>query len=131
MLEDMEKKTISVSELAKNAERIARDVDASGTVYHIKRRGRSGMLLMDHDYYLAWRDAIELMQRPNWREELEQSRRDFAAGRYRDLEDVVKELGLDRAAQPRRRAAASRPARPGRTKSTRRTPGARGRTAQR
>jgi hypothetical protein len=52
--------------------------------------------------------ARALMSRPNWREELEQSRRDAAAGRGRPLEVVLKELGLDRPAQRKRRSAAPR-----------------------
>jgi PHD/YefM family antitoxin component YafN of YafNO toxin-antitoxin module len=128
MLEEM-RKTISLTQLAKDAERIARDIDSSGAVYHVKRPGHRDMLLMDEEYFEGWRVVFELMQRPSWREELEQSRRDFAAGRHRELDEVAKELGLDRPAQPRRRSTAPRAAAASRTKSTRRTSRSRGRTA--
>ena len=128
MLEEM-RKTISLAQLAKNPERIARDIDSCGAVYHVKRPGRRDMLLMDEEYFEGWLVAIELMQRPNWREELEQSRRDAEAGRGRDLEEVVKELGLDRPAQQRRRRPAARTARTRSAKDSRRTPRGRGRSA--
>jgi PHD/YefM family antitoxin component YafN of YafNO toxin-antitoxin module len=128
MLEEM-RKTISLAQLAKDPERIARDIDSSGAVYYVKRPGHRPMLLMDEEYFEGWRVVIELMQQPNWREELEQSRRDFAAGRYRDLEEVVKELGLDRPAQPRRRRSAPRASGARTAKGARRASRARGRSA--
>lgn len=127
MLDDM-RKTISMSELAKNAERIAKDIDASGAIYHVKRPGTRGMLLMDAEYFEGWRAAIEMMQRPNWQEEWQQARRELARGEGRRLDEVARELGLDRPAQPRRRKPAAGAPRTGRAKSLRRTSRAGGRS---
>lgn len=105
MLQEM-RKNISLADFAKNAERIAQDIDASGTVYCIKRRGKAGIMLVDASQY----EAMQQLQHAHWRERLAQSQRDFAAGRDRDLEEIARELGLDRPAQPRRRSPASRTA---------------------
>ena len=129
MLEAMQRKTISMARLAKDPDRIARDIDSSGAIYSIKRRGERTMLLMNEDYFEGWLSVIELMKQPNWREELEQSRQDFAAGRGRDLEEVVREIGLDRRAQPRRRSAAPRSSRAGGKANPRRASRSRGRAA--
>lgn len=129
MLEDMDRKTISLARLTKDADRIVRDIDSSGTVYSIKRPGGRTMLLMDEEYFDGWRTVAELMQRPNWREELVESRSAFAAGRFRTLDEIERELGLDRPAHSRSRGAAPRTRRTGATKGARRTSRARSRSA--
>jgi len=129
MLEAMDRKTISMARLAKNPEAIARDIDSSGAVYTIKRPGRPPMLLMQEEYFEGWLVAIELMQNPKWREELEQSKRDFAEGRFRTLDEIEKELGLDRPAPTRRRSGAASTSRARQPKSAQRTSRARRGTA--
>lgn len=48
ILEEMAKpKTISIRELAKNAERIASDIDSSHTSYRIERPGGNTLMLID------------------------------------------------------------------------------------
>jgi PHD/YefM family antitoxin component YafN of YafNO toxin-antitoxin module len=107
MLDDMEK-TISMAELAKHAERIARDIETAGTVYRIKRVGRPNILVID-ELYLERRVAMaELMQVPGWQEHLEQSRRDFEQGRSRPLDDVLEELGFAESRAKQRRSKAAR-----------------------
>lgn len=117
MLEEL-RKNISLADFTKNAARIADDIDASGTVYCIKRRGKPGIMRMDASHY----EAMQQWHNAHWRERLAQSQRDFAAGRGRDLEEIAKELGLDRPAQPRRRGAAPRTTRAGRSKAHAREP---------
>jgi hypothetical protein len=46
-------------------------------------------------YYEGWVAALEEMQRPDWREVLEETRRDVAAGRGRSLDSIVKERKLE------------------------------------
>jgi hypothetical protein len=43
----------------------------------------------------GWIAARDEMRRPDWREVYDQTSRDIAAGRGRDLDTVVKELGLE------------------------------------
>ena len=108
MLEDMEK-TISMAQLAKNTAEIAKDIEASGAVYRIKQRGGKTMLLMDKDYFESWVETVEFMQEhPNWRAELEQGERDYAAGLCIPYDQLRKELGLDRAARHAKRGRATR-----------------------
>ena len=108
MLESMEK-TISMAQLAKNTEKIARDIETSGTLYRIKRPGRKRLVLVDDDYFDRYIATLEFFAlHPNWKEELEQGRREYEAGLFVPWEHVRKELGL---AEPRRKAKRDRSAR--------------------
>lgn len=91
---------ISMTDLVRNAARIAKDVESEGTIYRITRGGRSSMVLVDNEYYEGWMATIDEMRRPDWREALAQGRRDAAAGRGRSLDVIAKELGLERLASP-------------------------------
>jgi PHD/YefM family antitoxin component YafN of YafNO toxin-antitoxin module len=120
MLETMEKKTISMAQLAKNAEQIASDIEASGALYRIKRPGGKTMLLMDKAYFDSWVATLEFMQdHPNWRAELDQAERDYRAGLFIPYEQVRKELGLDRRARAPKRGRSARGTSGGRPKGRR------------
>lgn len=106
MISTMEK-TISVTDLVRNASRIADDIEA-GTIYRVTRGGRGSMVLVDVDYYEGWKAAIEEMQRPGWRAAWEQSNRQIAEGKGRDLDAILKDLRLDDPANRRRRTATKR-----------------------
>ncbi len=99
---------ISVTDLVRNAARIAKEVESEGTVYRITRGGRGSMVLVDREYYAGWRAAIAEMRRPDWREALTEGRRDAAAGRGRSLDVIAKELGLEGSPHPKGRAPARR-----------------------
>jgi hypothetical protein len=47
-------------------------------------------------YITAWMAALEEMSRPGWRAEYDQTTQDIAARRGRELDVVLKELGLHR-----------------------------------
>jgi hypothetical protein len=128
MLKEM-RKTISLAQLAKHAERIADDIEASGTIYCVKRRGKSGLMLLDAEAYEGCLVAIELMKQPNWREEWATARGAAARGEGRNLEAVAKELDLDRPARLDRRKAASGATTTRRAKGARSPSRARKRTA--
>jgi PHD/YefM family antitoxin component YafN of YafNO toxin-antitoxin module len=105
---------ISVTDLVRNAARIAKEVETEGTVYRITRGGRGSMVLVDNEYFDAWMAAVDEMRRPDWRDVLVEGRRDAASGRGRSLDVIAKELGLEGPSKPKSRSAA------GRTPSTRR-----------
>jgi PHD/YefM family antitoxin component YafN of YafNO toxin-antitoxin module len=110
MLLDMQK-TISMSTLAKDAERIAKDIEARKTLYRVKRSGGRDMMLMDRDYYESWIATVEFItQHPNWKEELEEGDRQHRNGECRLLEDVLKELGIEVPAPHAPRGATARKA---------------------
>lgn len=109
-------KIISITDLVRNAASIAREVDAEGTVYRITRGGRGSMVLVDEEYFNGWMAALDEMRRPDWREVYDQTSRDIAAGRGRDLDTVAKELGLESRSHAGRRKSARRTARPRRQK---------------
>ena len=130
MLEAMDRKMISMARLAKDPEKVARDIDSSGAVYCITRPGgRTAMMMMDEDSFETLQLQLELARNPALREQIDQSRRDFAEGRYRTLDEIEKELGLDRPAQPRRRSAGARTATARGAKGNARTSRARNRSA--
>lgn len=104
-------KIISVTDLVRNAARIAEEIEAEGTVYRITRGGRGSMVLVDEHYFNGWMAALDEMRRPDWREVHAETSRDIAAGRGRSLDAVAKELGLEGRPHPRRRTPAPRPAR--------------------
>lgn len=109
-----------MADLAKNGERIAKDIETAGTVYRVRRPGHRAMLLMDDSYFDGWKAAIELMQRPNWREEWARSERELAQGRGRMLSEILQELGGASAPEPDGEPAAGRPPRNRGTKSRKR-----------
>jgi PHD/YefM family antitoxin component YafN of YafNO toxin-antitoxin module len=102
------RKTISVTDLVRNASRIADAIEA-GATYRITRSGRGNMLLVDEEYFDGWMAAIEEIQRPGWREALSRSKRDVAAGRGKDLDTVLREMGLEESVRGRRREPAGTP----------------------
>jgi PHD/YefM family antitoxin component YafN of YafNO toxin-antitoxin module len=103
---------ISVTDLVRNAARIAREVETEGTIYRITRGGRGSMVLVDDEYYEGWMAAIDEMRRPDYREVLAEARREAASGGGRSLTVVAKELGLEDTPDRSRRTSdrgASRP----------------------
>ena len=120
MLRAMEK-TISLTELERNAERIAKDIEVANTVYRIKRPGHRSMMLIDHQYFESWVATIDFVQRhPNWEAEMEEGQRDILEGRGIPLEVAIKELGLEgrypkpTRSKPSRSARGTKRARPAR-----------------
>jgi hypothetical protein len=117
MLDDV-KKTISLAKLAKHAEQIADDIERSGTVYRLTRRGHQPILLVPHDYARSVAATAAFKRRhPAWRAELEQDDRALRTGQTVTLEELTTELGIRTAADshaegqaraPRRRNVARR-----------------------
>lgn len=117
MLDEMQK-TISMAELAKNAEQIAKDIETASTVYRIRRPGHRPMVLMDQQQLESRIATAEFKARhPNWEQEIEEGRREYREGKCIPLDVVVEELGL--AERPRKKSgskAVGRATRPRRTK---------------
>jgi PHD/YefM family antitoxin component YafN of YafNO toxin-antitoxin module len=108
---------ISVTDLVRNAARIAREVETEGTVYRITRGGRGSMVLVDEEYFDGWMAALDEMRRPGWQETLAEARRDASEGRGRSLDVIAKEMGLEGSPDRTRRKSAPRASRPRRRKS--------------
>jgi len=131
MLEVMDdRKPISLARLARDTAKIVDEISSRGAVYYVSRPGgHSAVLLINEDHFETLRLQLEIARNPKLREEIDQGRRDFAEGRYRTLDEIEKELELDRPAPPRRRGAAKRSARTRRAKGTPRASRPRGRAA--
>jgi hypothetical protein len=119
-------KTISLARLAKNVERVAREIESAGTVYRIRRPGGKSIVVMDQghlDAELEW--AAFFAAHPNWRAEIETAERELRDGRTVPLDAVLTSLRSPRmteaSARGESRASSGRRARP------RRTPGRRAR----
>jgi hypothetical protein len=94
-------KTISMRQLEKHAERIATDIEASGTVYRITRRGHRPLLMIDSEYIESLIATIDFMTaHPNWKAEMAQSRKDLAEGRCITLDEFLVKYGLDADGRP-------------------------------
>jgi hypothetical protein len=94
-------KTISMRDLAKHAERIAKDIEVSGTVYRIKRRGHRPFVMVDSEYIESLIATIEFMTaHPNWKAEMAESKKELAEGRYITLDQFQQKYGLDADGRP-------------------------------
>ncbi|MBL9015530.1 MAG: type II toxin-antitoxin system Phd/YefM family antitoxin [Myxococcales bacterium] len=105
-------KIISVTDLVRNAARIAEEIETEGTVFRVTRGGRGSMVLVDESYFDGWMAALDEMRRPGWQERLVQARREVAGKRGRSLDVIAKEMGLEGAAHRDRRAPAARASTP-------------------
>jgi hypothetical protein len=95
MLEKMHK-TISMADLLADHKRIAREMKNSGTVYRVREPGRRRLAVVDSRYMESVKATVEFRAaHPNWREEFAQADREFAAGLYWDLDDVMRDLGYE------------------------------------
>lgn len=101
-------KIISVTDLVRNAARIAEEVEREGTIYRVTRGGRGSMVLVDEEYFDGWMAALDEMRRPDWRLVHDETSRDIAARRGRALDDIARELELEGRTHPKGRSAASR-----------------------
>jgi hypothetical protein len=77
---------------------------------------RGSMGLVDERYFNSWMAALDEMRRPDWREVHAETTQAIAQDRGKDLDVVVKELGLEGSARRTPSKPARRPARPRRRK---------------
>ena len=125
-----DRKPISVARLSRDTVKIMDEISSKGAVYYVTRPGgHSAVLLINEDQFETLRLQLEIERNPVLRKQLEQSQRDFEEGRYRTLDEIEKELGLDRPAPSRRRGAAKRSSRTRQPKGTQRASRSRGRAA--
>lgn len=120
-------KIISVTDLVRNASRIADEIEG-GAIYRITRGGRGSMVLIDEEYFEGWMAAIDEMRRPDWQQVLAETRRDVAARRGRTLDAVLKERGLADSTHTKSSKAVRRAPGASRKKGRQGTPRSRART---
>ncbi len=61
---------------------------------NITVKGIPQAVIMDKEDYDAWMATMETLSDPELMKQIRQSEEDFKAGRYKDWEEVKKELGL-------------------------------------
>lgn len=118
-------KTVSLSDLAKHPQRIAEGL--SGKLRLTGARG--AILLVDPEHYDDLAATIQMLMRPDWSGVRARIERDRALGRGQDLDEVVKELGLDRPTRSTGEASARGTAARRRAKNRRSAAGSRRRSA--
>ncbi|KAA0224125.1 type II toxin-antitoxin system prevent-host-death family antitoxin [bacterium] len=99
MLEILQKRTISITELESKAGKIVAEARRSGKPYLITQNGKPMALLLDAKSYLD-ELATEALAR-----QIATGEADIAAGKVEDLEEVLKEVRRARTVSRSRRQA--------------------------
>lgn len=73
--------------------KILEDVKKPNRVYTITLGGKPKAVLLSAEEYEAWKETIEIMSNPEIIKDLKEAERDFKAGYYTPLEEVLKEEG--------------------------------------
>ncbi len=73
--------------------KILEEVKKPARVYTITLGGKPKAVILSAEEYGAWRETIEIMSNPEIIKDLKEAEKDFKAGRYVPLEEVLKEEG--------------------------------------
>jgi prevent-host-death family protein len=84
--------TIPLTEAKKNLPKIVRDVQEQGKVYSLTRRGRPAAVIMSEEDYRSIKETLEVLSDPEEIKGIKRGRREIAAGRVVDLEDLLERL---------------------------------------
>ena len=83
------KTIISISEARKNIFKIARDVQKPDNYYILTENGRAKAVIMSAEEFEAWQETVEIMADPGLMKEINEAEKDFKAGKFRDLEELM------------------------------------------
>jgi prevent-host-death family protein len=84
--------TIPLTEAKKNLPRLVRDAQEQGKVYSLTRRGRPAAVIMSEEDYRSIKGTLEVLSDPEELKGIKRGRRDIAAGRLVDLEELLERL---------------------------------------
>ena len=73
--------------------KILKEVKKSNRVYTITLDGKPKAVILSAEEYDAWKETIEIMSNPKIARDIKEAEKDFKAGRYVTLEEVLKEEG--------------------------------------
>jgi prevent-host-death family protein len=85
--------TLPATEARQKFFKILEDVKKPDRVYTITLDGKPKAVILSSEEYEAWRETIEIMSNPEIVKDLKEAEKDFKAGRYTPLEEVLKEEG--------------------------------------
>jgi len=92
----MIKKTETIlpaTEARKKFFKILEDVKKPNRVYTVTLDGKPKAVILSSEEYEAWRETVEIMSNPEIVKDLKEAEKDFKAGRYVPLAEVLKEEG--------------------------------------
>jgi prevent-host-death family protein len=84
--------TIPLTEAKKNLPKLVRDVAEQGKVYSLTRRGRPAAVIMSEEDYQSIKETLEVLSDPEELKGVKRGRREIAAGRVVELEDLLERL---------------------------------------
>lgn len=84
---------LPATEVRKKFFKILEDVKKPNRVYTITLGGKPKAVILSSEEYEAWRETVEVMSDPEIIKDLKEAEKDFKAGRYTPLEEVLKEEG--------------------------------------
>ena len=85
--------TLPATEVRKNFFKILEDVKKPNRIYTVTLDGKPKAVILSSEEYEAWRETIEIMSNPEIVKDLKEAEKDFKAGRYTPLEEVLREEG--------------------------------------
>lgn len=84
---------LPATEVRKKFFKILEDVKKPNRVYTITLGGKPKAVILSCEEYEAWRETIEIMSNPKIIKDLKEAEKDFKAGHYVPLEEILKEEG--------------------------------------
>ncbi|MBU2531046.1 MAG: type II toxin-antitoxin system Phd/YefM family antitoxin [Elusimicrobia bacterium] len=88
-----EETILPATDVRKKFFKILEEVKKPNRVYTITLGGKHRAVIMSAEEYEAWRETIEIATNPEIVKDLKEAEKDFKAGRYTPLEEVLKEEG--------------------------------------
>jgi len=85
--------TLPATEVREKFFKILEDVKKPNRIYTITLAGKPKAVILSSEEYESWRETIEIMSNPDVVKDLKEAEKDFKAGRYTSLEEVLKEEG--------------------------------------
>ncbi|MFQ6049775.1 MAG: type II toxin-antitoxin system Phd/YefM family antitoxin [Candidatus Paceibacterales bacterium] len=87
------KTILPATEARKKFFKILKEVKKPNRVYTITLDGKPNAVILSFDEYDSWLETIEIMSNPEIVRDLKEAEKDFKAGRYTPLEEILKEEG--------------------------------------
>jgi prevent-host-death family protein len=84
--------TIPLTEAKKRLPKLVREVSEQGKVYSLTRRGRPAAVIISEEDYQSIRETLEVLSDGEEAKGIRRGRKDIAAGRVVDLEDLLERL---------------------------------------
>ena len=88
-----EETILPATEVRKKFFKILENVKKPNRIYTVTLGGKPKAVILSSEEYEAWRETIEIMSNPEIVKDLREAEKDFKAGRYMPLEEVLKEEG--------------------------------------